>query len=92
MFEYDFKISYRKGIENTVADALSCNVVSTPTDTFIAMILDDTGDIVTVQNNNAFIQDVKAYVKKGMSPCHTVAYSNKVKKTEKDANIDKDSV
>ena len=62
MLEYDFVISYRKGIDNTAADSLSRNVVPTPTDTFIATMSDDSGDIITTENNDAFIQDVKTYV------------------------------
>ena len=87
MLEYAFVICYRKGIDNTAADALSRNVVPTLTDKFIARMSDDSGDIITAQNNDAFIQDVKAYVKKGTLPCHTVGYRNKVEKTGKDAVI-----
>ena len=73
ILKYDFVIAYRKGIDNTAADALSRNVVPTPTDTFIAMMSDDSEDIITAQNNDAFIQDVKAFVKKGT--LGTLSYS-----------------
>ena len=89
MLEYDFVICYKKGSDNTAVDALSRNVISTPTDKFIATMPDDSGDIITAQENDTFIQDVKAYVKKGTLPCHTVVYRNKVEKTGKDAFIDK---
>ena len=46
---------------------------------------DDSGDIISAQDNDDFIQDVKAFVKKGTLPCHTVGYRNKVEKTGKDA-------
>ena len=89
MLEYDFVICYKKGIDNTAADALSRNVISTPTDKFIATMSDDSGDIISAQGNDDFIQDVKAFVKKGTLPCHTVGYRNKVEKTGKDAFLDK---
>ena len=53
---------------------------------------DDSEDIITAQNNNAFIQDIKAYIKKGTLLCHTVGNRNKVEKTGKDAFINKDFV
>ena len=71
MLEYDFVICYKKGIDNTAADALSRNVITTPTDKFIATMSDDSGDIISAQDNDDFIQDVKAFVKKGTLPCHT---------------------
>ena len=74
MLEYDFVICYKKGIDNTAADALSRNVYSTPTDKFITTMSDDSGDIISAQDNDDFIQDVKAFVKKGTLPCHTVGY------------------
>ena len=48
---------------------------------------DDSGDIISAQDNDDFIQDVKAFIKKGTLPCHMVG--NKVEKTGKDAFIDK---
>ena len=50
---------------------------------------DDSGDIISAQDNDDFIQDVKAFVKKGTLPCHTVGYRNKVERTGKDAFLDK---
>ena len=50
---------------------------------------DDSGDIISAQDNDNFIQDVKAFLKKGTLPCHTVDYRNKVEKTGKDAFLDK---
>ena len=48
---------------------------------------DNFGDIITAQNNDAFIQNSKAYVKKGTLPFHTAGYRNKVEKTGKDTII-----
>ena len=44
------------------------------TDKFIATMSDDSGDIISAQDNDDIIQDVKAFVKKGTLPCHTVGY------------------
>ena len=51
MLEYDFVICYKKGIDKTAADALSRNVITTPTDKFIATMSDDSGDIISAQDN-----------------------------------------
>ena len=64
MLEYDFKISYRKGIDNTAANALLRNVVATPTATFIAIMSDDSEHIISAQNNDPFIQDFELMCKK----------------------------
>jgi transposase InsO family protein len=86
MLEYDFQISYKKGKDNSVADALSRNVAieSDKTLAFIETMNDDSGSIIDAQNDDPFIRDVRHYVQTGILPNHTLAYRSKVEKVGKD--------
>ena len=58
--KYSFRINYRKGLDNTVADALSRNVAMVDgdaTDFFINTMSDDSGDIIIAQKEDAFFSD-----------------------------------
>jgi transposase InsO family protein len=87
MLEYDFQICYKKGVDNSVADALSRNVALSDekTNAFINTMNDDSGTILEAQNNDAFIRDVRHYVQTGSLPNHTLAYRSKVERVGKDS-------
>jgi len=92
MLEYDFKINYKKGLLNSAADALSRNVVMTPTDKFIATMSDDSGDIVTAQKNDPLVADVRNYLLKNILPDHSLGYRSKIEKIGADCFIENDIV
>jgi len=81
MLEYDFKVNYKKGLDNAAADALSRNAI-------ISALSDESGDLKEAQQSDPFCQDVRRFLKTGELPDHTLGYKSKVEKTAKDCFID----
>jgi len=82
LLEHDMELKYKKGEENTVADALSRNPVD---------VLDDKCEEGTSlkkeQEKDAFCNDVKHYLQTGVLPTHSDGYVNKVLRVSKDASV-----
>ena len=85
MYEFDFKINYKKGSTNTAADALLRN-------TLVSALSDNSGDLVKAQANDPFIRDVSTFLLKGVWPDNTLGYRSKVERCAQDCLIDKDLV
>ena len=83
ILEYDLTIQYRKGIDNSAADALSRNVYEQPIEKFLASMSDVSGDIVRAQDHDPLVKDVKTFLLAGVLPSHTPGYRAKIEKISK---------
>jgi len=92
MLEYDFAIQYRKGVDNSVADALSRNTESQPVEKFLASMSDESGDIVKAQDQDPLVKDVKSFLLTGILPSHTPGYRAKVEKIAKNCFMSEGAV
>ena len=86
MLEYDFKVNYRKGLNNVAV------LLHDPMDVFIHQMFDDSGDIVSAQQEDAFVCDVRNFLCDGTLPNHSLGYRSKVEKIGKDCFVDQNIV
>jgi putative transposase len=93
MLEYDFSIRYKKGLENTAADALSRNAVEVlALDKFLDTMKDESGDVVKAQRSDPFIRDMIKFLTRGELQGHSPGYRSKIEKHSKDCFFDKDAL
>ena len=88
LLEYDFAIHYRKGIENSAADALSRNAVSA-TEQFLYTLLDESGNLASAQKLDPFIMDVRDLLVKNVQPGGSPGYKAKVHRVTANCFMDK---
>ena len=88
LLEYDFAIHYRKGIENSAADALSRNAVSA-TEQFLYTLLDESGNLASAQKLDPFIMDVRDLLVKNVQPGGSPGYKAKVRRVTANCFMEK---
>jgi len=81
MLEYDFRVNYKKGLDNGAADALSRNAI-------VAALSDSSGDLREAQAADPFCRDIRQYLESRILPGHTLGYKAKVERIAKDCFVD----